>query len=253
MAREGWQTTTVRPESHSRSDTFCSDEEGRSPCSGATYRSCAVILRFLIQIFITNALWVQPCRKPEIKKNTPRLPFEISFTLLCSFNQHRIGGFLRMVKLRKLLELVWASMWYLIVATAPSFHFWELWFPTRSSVKETASSASCFFPWSKSCFVSETRPFEEKKCWYKQVCNGTYWLLLTGHFGLVFIRPSQWSITAVATNLTKMNLNVTTTSDRASSGKLYCTKIFTSLLLCATSNQWRGSVSHQGLWDAPED
>ena len=28
-------------------------------------------------------------------------------------------------------------------------------------------------------------------------CNGTYWLLLTGHFGPVFIRPSQWSITAV--------------------------------------------------------
>ena len=77
----------------------------------------------------------------------------------------------------------------------------------------------------------------KKKCWYKLICNGTYWLLLTGHFGLVFIRPSQWSITAVATNLTKMNLNVTTTSDRASSGKLYCTKIFTSLLLCATSNQ----------------
>ena len=23
----------------------------------------------------TNALWVKPCRKPEIKKNTPRLPF----------------------------------------------------------------------------------------------------------------------------------------------------------------------------------
>ena len=37
----------------------------------------------------------------------------------------------------------------------------------------------------------------KKKCWYKQVCNGTYWLLLTGHFGPVFIRPSQWSITAV--------------------------------------------------------
>ena len=37
----------------------------------------------------------------------------------------------------------------------------------------------------------------KKKCWYKQICNGTYWLLLTGHFGPVFIRPSQWSITAV--------------------------------------------------------
>ena len=37
----------------------------------------------------------------------------------------------------------------------------------------------------------------KKKCWYKLICNGTYWLLLTGHFGLVFIRPSQWSITAV--------------------------------------------------------
>ena len=37
----------------------------------------------------------------------------------------------------------------------------------------------------------------KKKCWYKQVCNGTYWLLLTAHFGPVFIRPSQWSITAV--------------------------------------------------------
>ena len=36
-----------------------------------------------------------------------------------------------------------------------------------------------------------------KKCWYKLICNGTYWLLLTGHFGLVFIRLSQWSITAV--------------------------------------------------------
>ena len=37
----------------------------------------------------------------------------------------------------------------------------------------------------------------KKKCWYKQVCNGTYWLLLTAHFGPVFIRPSQWRITAV--------------------------------------------------------
>ena len=37
----------------------------------------------------------------------------------------------------------------------------------------------------------------KKKCWYKQICNGTYWLLLTGHFRPVFIRPSQWSITAV--------------------------------------------------------
>ena len=37
----------------------------------------------------------------------------------------------------------------------------------------------------------------KKKCWYKQICNGTYWLLLTGHFGPVFILPSQWSITAV--------------------------------------------------------
>ena len=37
----------------------------------------------------------------------------------------------------------------------------------------------------------------KKKCWYKQICNGTYLLLLTGHFGPVFIRPSQWSITAV--------------------------------------------------------
>ena len=37
----------------------------------------------------------------------------------------------------------------------------------------------------------------KKKCWYKQICNGTYWLLLTGHFGPVFVRPSQWSITAV--------------------------------------------------------
>ena len=36
-----------------------------------------------------------------------------------------------------------------------------------------------------------------EKCWYKQICNGTYWLLLTGHFGPVFVRPSQWSITAV--------------------------------------------------------
>ena len=39
----------------------------------------------------------------------------------------------------------------------------------------------------------------KKKCWYKQVCNGTYWLLLTAHFGPVFIRPSQWRITAVTT------------------------------------------------------
>ena len=29
----------------------------------------------LNQIDATNALWVKPCRKPEIKKNTPRLPF----------------------------------------------------------------------------------------------------------------------------------------------------------------------------------
>ena len=41
----------------------------------------------------------------------------------------------------------------------------------------------------------------KKKCWYKQICNGTYWLLLTGHFGPVFIRPSQWSIIAVVTYL----------------------------------------------------
>ena len=41
----------------------------------------------------------------------------------------------------------------------------------------------------------------KKKCWYKQICNGTYWLLLTGHFGPVFIRPSQWSITAVVCEL----------------------------------------------------
>ena len=41
----------------------------------------------------------------------------------------------------------------------------------------------------------------KKKCWYKQICNGTYWLLLTGHFGPVFIRPSQWSITAVLCKL----------------------------------------------------
>ena len=40
----------------------------------------------------------------------------------------------------------------------------------------------------------------KKKCWYKQVCNGTYWLLLTAHFGPVFIRPSQWRITAVPSN-----------------------------------------------------
>ena len=38
----------------------------------------------------------------------------------------------------------------------------------------------------------------KKKCWYKQICNGTYWLLMRGHFGPVFIRPSQWSITAVS-------------------------------------------------------
>ena len=38
---------------------------------------------------------------------------------------------------------------------------------------------------------------KKKKCWYKLICNGTYWLLLTGHFGLVFIPSSQWSITAV--------------------------------------------------------
>ena len=37
----------------------------------------------------------------------------------------------------------------------------------------------------------------KKKCWYKQICNSKSWLLLTGHFGPVFIRPSQWSITAV--------------------------------------------------------
>ena len=41
----------------------------------------------------------------------------------------------------------------------------------------------------------------KKKCWYKQVCNGTYWLLLTAHFGPVFIRPSQWRITAVIIDL----------------------------------------------------
>ena len=39
----------------------------------------------------------------------------------------------------------------------------------------------------------------KKKCWYKQICNSKSWLLLTGHFGPVFIRPSQWSITAVTT------------------------------------------------------
>ena len=37
----------------------------------------------------------------------------------------------------------------------------------------------------------------KKKCWYKKFCNSKSWLLLTGHFGPVFIRPSQWSITAV--------------------------------------------------------
>ena len=41
----------------------------------------------------------------------------------------------------------------------------------------------------------------KKKCWYKQVCNGTYWLLLTAHFGPVFIRPSQWRITSVFPHL----------------------------------------------------
>ena len=38
----------------------------------------------------------------------------------------------------------------------------------------------------------------KKKCWYKKFCNSKSWLLLTGHFGPVFIRPSQWSITDVA-------------------------------------------------------
>ena len=45
----------------------------------------------------------------------------------------------------------------------------------------------------------------KKKCWYKLICNGTYWLLLTGHFGLVFIRPSQWSITAVRPSISESN------------------------------------------------
>ena len=42
----------------------------------------------------------------------------------------------------------------------------------------------------------------KKKCWYKKFCNSKSWLLLTGHFGPVFIRPSQWSITAVIDNHT---------------------------------------------------
>ena len=46
----------------------------------------------------------------------------------------------------------------------------------------------------------------KKKCQYKQICNGTYWLLLTGHFGPVFIRPSQWSITAVKHQVKKTDL-----------------------------------------------
>ena len=49
----------------------------------------------------------------------------------------------------------------------------------------------------------------KKKCWYKQICNGSYWLLLTGHFGPAFIRPSQWSITAVASYLIHKVAHVT--------------------------------------------
>ena len=47
----------------------------------------------------------------------------------------------------------------------------------------------------------------KKKCWYKQICNSKSWLLLTGHFGPVFIRPSQWSITAVLLNVSDSSFN----------------------------------------------
>ena len=39
---------------------------------------------------------------------------------------------------------------------------------------------------------------KKKKCWYKQICNSKSWLLLTVHFGQIFIWPSQWSIIGVA-------------------------------------------------------
>ena len=40
-----------------------------------------------------------------------------------------------------------------------------------------------------------------KKCWYKQICNSKSWLLFSGYFGPLFIRPHQWNIIAVGLNL----------------------------------------------------
>ena len=53
-------------------------------------------------------------------------------------------------------------------------------------------------------FVPEIRLFEKKKK-RAGINNSVYsksWLLLTAHFGPVFIVPSQWSISAVMDNLT---------------------------------------------------
>ena len=64
----------------------------------------------------------------------------------------------------------------------------------------------------------------KKKCWYKQVCNGTYWLLLTAFFGPVFIRPSQWRITAVRGQLLVTWVLICITYSSASLFLQHCVK-----------------------------
>ena len=81
-------------------------------------------------------------------------------------------------------------------------------------------------------------------CWYKQVCNGTYWLLLTGHFGLVFIRPSQWSITAVVIDLKKCGkITIMGCSPPQDQGRLSPTHIH-----LWGHKRWQLSVFDTHLW-----
>ena len=53
----------------------------------------------------------------------------------------------------------------------------------------------------KSRFVPEIRPFEKKRAGINNSVYSKSWLLLTAHFGPVFIVPSQWSISAVSIDL----------------------------------------------------
>ena len=46
-------------------------------------------------------------------------------------------------------------------------------------------------------FVPEIRLFEKKRAGINNSVYSKSWLLLTAHFGPVFIVPSQWSISAV--------------------------------------------------------